>query len=505
MLLSGDRRRESVFGPLAIRENMTVQVLPRFRRAGIVDRREERRQAVGLAAELAVATPSIEAPVDALSGGNQQKVVMARAFLNRSSVLLVDEPTQGVDAGARPDIYRALRQRCDEGAAVVINSSDAAELAGLCDRVLVLSRGTVVAELSGEELTDETIVGSFVTATSADASRVAEARSRRRSFLQGEAFPLVLVSALITLFALYTNSENSAFLGEPSLRFLLANLLPVALVAGAQLCVLLVAGFDVSVGGAMSVAVVMSSVVIAPETSTVAIALGVVLMLAIGAAIGLFNSLLVVGFGIVPIIATIGTFGILQGVALWVRPVLGEQIDSGWADLWAHRIGVVPTPLIVVVAIFLGADVALHHSRRGLALRAVGYAPESARRLGLGVLRTQVAAYLCSALLATVAGLVLGAQIRNGDPNAGNTFVLTSFAACVLGGASLWGGRGSFLGALLGALLLTEIGKMPNFLDVHPAVGQVVTGALTLVAVLAYAGRDNWLRLKATVAAARRR
>src|SRR5206468_10312592 len=97
--------------------------------------------------ELVVRAPSLEAPVSSLSGGNQQKVMMARAMLSQPAILVADEPTQGVDVGARAEIDRILREVSARGVPVVVSSSDTLELEGLCDRVIVMSRGHAVASL----------------------------------------------------------------------------------------------------------------------------------------------------------------------------------------------------------------------------------------------------------------------------------------------------------------------------------------------------------------------
>jgi ribose transport system ATP-binding protein len=112
--------------------------------------------------ELAIRTPSLEQPVEFLSGGNQQKVSVARSFLREPSVILAYEPTQGVDVGSRFDIYRALRTRTGAGAGLVVKSSDPIELSGLCDRVLVMSRGTFIEEIPGDELDERRITEAIV-------------------------------------------------------------------------------------------------------------------------------------------------------------------------------------------------------------------------------------------------------------------------------------------------------------------------------------------------------
>ena len=147
--LSADRAAESIFPPLGVRENMTVQVLGDFATGGLISAPKERASALSLIEKLDIVTSDLDQPIGGLSGGNQQKTVLSRSFLYDAKALLIDEPTQGVDAKARFDIYRAIRAKADQGIACVVNSSDAMELAGLCDRVLVFSRGRVIRELAG--------------------------------------------------------------------------------------------------------------------------------------------------------------------------------------------------------------------------------------------------------------------------------------------------------------------------------------------------------------------
>jgi ribose transport system ATP-binding protein len=163
VLLSGDRASESLFPVLSVRANATIQVLRRLGRLGFLNRRRARTAVDGLVRRLQIRTASIDQPVQSLSGGNQQKVSLARPFLRGTvNVLLAEEPTQGVDVAARFDIYEALREKAEEGAAIVIKSSDPLELAGLCDRVVVMSRGKIVDEIQGADLGERRIVEAIV-------------------------------------------------------------------------------------------------------------------------------------------------------------------------------------------------------------------------------------------------------------------------------------------------------------------------------------------------------
>jgi ABC-type sugar transport system ATPase subunit len=163
VLLSGDRLGESLFPVLSVRSNTTIQVLRRLGFLGLLNRRRERRTVNDMARRLDIRMGSIEQPVQSLSGGNQQKVSLTRPFLRGDvKLILADEPTQGVDVGARFDIYEALRAKAREGVALIVKSSDPLELAGLCDRVIVMSRGRIVDEIPGHELGEQRIVEAIV-------------------------------------------------------------------------------------------------------------------------------------------------------------------------------------------------------------------------------------------------------------------------------------------------------------------------------------------------------
>jgi ribose transport system ATP-binding protein len=162
VLLPGDRKGEALMPVLGVRVNATVQSLRRFSLFGLLRRRAERRAVTGLIERLNIRTPSLEQPVEFLSGGNQQKVSVSRTFLRQPAVILAYEPTQGVDVGSRFDIYEALRAQVDRGAALLVKSSDPLELTGLCDRVLVMSRGQIVEEIPGDELDELRIVEAIV-------------------------------------------------------------------------------------------------------------------------------------------------------------------------------------------------------------------------------------------------------------------------------------------------------------------------------------------------------
>jgi ribose transport system ATP-binding protein len=152
-LVPEDRARDAAFAGLSVTANLSAAQISRYRRHGRLDKRAERRDAVRSIDGFAIRCPGAGAPLAALSGGNQQKVVLARWLRRSPRLLLLDEPTQGVDVGARSELYGLIRAAAADGASALVISSDFEELAHVVDRVLVLRNGRIVAQVRSPELT----------------------------------------------------------------------------------------------------------------------------------------------------------------------------------------------------------------------------------------------------------------------------------------------------------------------------------------------------------------
>ena len=515
--LSADRAAELIFPALGVRENMTVQVLDDFARGGLISASKESASALSLIEKLNIVTADLDQPIGGLSGGNQQKAVLSRSFLYAAKALLIDEPTQGVDAKARFDIYRAIRAKADQGMACVVNSSDAMELAGICDRVLVFSRGRVIRELSGSEITEESIVSSFLRSKEvAAAAKAAVGLPRpdwlslanlRQSVAGGSNqwwVPLLLLLVLIVAVGSYASLRTDVFLTPLNIRHILLASAPLALVTMAQFNVLMVRGFDVSVGAVISLTVVIASFLIAEDFDAGLILGGSLVCLAVGIVVGLTNGALVRYVGINSVITTIAMLSVVQGIALYLRPSPFGVISEDFIDFFQTRLGFIPLSFFVILAAAIVGDIWLYRTRSGLKLRAVGFREEAAKRNGVRIDFVHLRAYLLSAVIAVLSGLFVGSEVGVGAPVIGSSYTLTSIAAAVLGGAALTGGRGSFVGAMLGALFFTLTVNVITLLGLNTGAGIIASGALTLFAVAVYSGlqpiRRVWLNIRAAFA-----
>jgi ABC-type sugar transport system ATPase subunit len=157
-LLTEDRKRLGLLLELTIRENASIADLDELSHFTLVDRKEERGIVDRYLGGLRLRAASWEQPVSSLSGGNQQKVLLARWLATRAKVLLFDEPTKGVDVGAKAEIYKVIGDLAAEGLGVVVVSSYLPEVLGLADRVLVMRGGTVVGELPAEGASEEDVL-----------------------------------------------------------------------------------------------------------------------------------------------------------------------------------------------------------------------------------------------------------------------------------------------------------------------------------------------------------
>jgi len=489
--MPSDRHTEGLAGSLTVRENASFAALEKFANFGVLSRKREMNDVGRTFKSLAVKAPSTEAPVLSLSGGNQQKVVMARALLSEPGLIVADEPTQGVDVGARAEIYRILREVSNSGTPVIVNSSDAAELEGLCDQVIVLSRGRVAEHLSRSEVKEDRIVAAAVNAATHGGDSLAAAAAKStgghwRHFLQSDnapAIPLALVTALL---GLYVFSQNANFFSAFNISNILLLATALGFIALGQTIALLMGGIDLSVGPLAGFLVVIASFFINDGRPPWMMAAGFALMFGVALVVGAINGVLIRFANFTAIAATLAMYIGLQGMSFLLRNAPDGYISSGVADVINWQFGPIPLAFVVLVAFALLGEYALRNWRIGWQLRAAGSNEDAARRVGVRTDSTFVLGYVASSLLTACGAIVLMAQIGVGDPKQGASYTLSSITAVVLGGTSLRGGRGTFLGTVLGSVLLMEVLNAVAFLGLSEQYQYLFQGALVLAAAVIY-------------------
>ncbi|MBU2359295.1 MAG: ATP-binding cassette domain-containing protein, partial [Alphaproteobacteria bacterium] len=308
--MPADRHEEGLATDLTVRENATFTALGRFATGGVMSRGRELAAVQDIFGQLPVKTPGLDAKVLSLSGGNQQKIVMSRALLSQPGYIIADQPTQGVDVGARFEIYRILREVSAAGTPVIVNSSDAAELEGLCDTVVVMSRGRVTQVLEGDAITEERIVAAAVQAETHAPSvgvptpQVQKAGGGWRHLVQSDNATAIPLAAVIVVLALYVYGQNANYLSAFNISNILLLATALGFIAMGQTVALLMGGIDLSVGPLAGFLVVVGSFFINDGQAVPTMALGFGLMFACAAAVGAVNGSLMRYANFTPIAAT---------------------------------------------------------------------------------------------------------------------------------------------------------------------------------------------------------
>lgn len=258
----------------------------------------------------------------------------------------------------------------------------------------------------------------------------------------------------------------------------------LALVAMAQTFPVLTSGLDLSVGMIFVLTNCIASELLSGPPWLIAAASIAVLLS--GVACGAVNGALVVYGRLQPIIATLATGAVYQGLALIIRPVPGGSIEPTLARIWTTQVfGVVPTTLVILLAVVVVVWVPFQLSTTGRGCYAIGSSESAAYMTGIAVRRSRLAAYVLSGLLAAVGGLLLTVMTLSGDASAtsGGVYTLSSIAAVVIGGTSLMGGIGGAVGSIFGAFVLREVSDLLFVFDIQPLVQPFIQGLILLAAV----------------------
>jgi ribose transport system ATP-binding protein len=483
--LPGDRHRDGIFAELSVKDNFSVRSPLSDAAYGFISSSRETERTNLAVSTFSIKTPSVQTPISSLSGGNQQKLILASVLAADPAVLLVDEPTQGVDVGARAEIYRILRRIAASGVAIIIVSSDSAELAGLCDRVLVFSRGEIAGEIAGRDLTESMITTKVLTSTSVRVRALREIGSFWR-WAAGNFAPIVLVGVAIVALGAYASMVNEYYLTARNLAGVLALVATLAFVAYGQQIVMLLGEIDLSVGPTMGLCVVVGSYFMNTGATVPSIGEGVVLIIGAAAAVGVANFLLVDRLALHPMIATLATYMGVQAISLLMRPSPGGLIDGKLMKTIAFKVGFVPVTLIAAIVVGIILEYGLFRTALGISLRGLGSRAEAARVAGVRPSVMRFWCYVLCAELAALASIPMLSQVGIGDAKAGLNYTLSSIAAVVIGGGSLSGGRGSFLGALFGAILINQVNVVSTFLQLSDAWSFYLEGGMVLLGVALY-------------------
>jgi ribose transport system ATP-binding protein len=470
--VSGDRLREGVFPLWSVLANIGLGEIARLPMFRLLSGEEERKIVSPSAERLRLDVARLKSGILELSGGNQQKALVARALVADAPIILLDDPTRGVDVAAKRDFYQLTAEIARSGRLIIWHSTEDPEFLE-CDRVLVFAQGRIVAELRDEAITEQNIV---------DASFSAAATNRAASAGKDSQSPKAWTKALVggapfvslALVLAVMMAQNPRIASVFGLDLLLWSAVPVALVALAQMFVVGGSEIDLGIGAFAGLINVLSATLLigAPGAGIASFAGALVAYCALGALIQLRK--------IPAIVVTLGASFIWSGIAYTLQPTPGGSSPEWLTAAISWSVPNVPTSLIVLAVIAAVAFV-LDRTPVGVALRAFGANPAAMSRAGWSAPKYAALRYLIAGAFGLLAGLSLTAINTASDYNSGGSYTLLSVAAVVVGGCGLAGGLISPLGVVAGSITLSLIGALLGMLNVSSDYNAAVQGVLLLM------------------------
>lgn len=312
-------------------------------------------------------------------------------------------------------------------------------------------------------------------------------RGALQHFISDNALILVLYGALLAAIV-GLSFGFPTFRSGPNLWTMARQAVIPGIIAIAQTIIIISGGIDLSVGSLVTfISLVSAGLMDGQPERFVPVA---ALMLAMGLLVGLVHGLIVKRGNVPPFITTLGTALILQGAGLAYTTVPKGSVPSLMGELFYYgTLGVVPLPVILFFVLFVLAVLLLSRTGFGRAVYAIGGNPEVARRSGIKVMRNQIMVYCLGSFLVAVAALVATARMGIGDPMAGMGMELDSITAVVIGGTSLFGGRGNLFGTMAGVIIMTLINNVMVIMGVNIFYQQSIKGFVVLLVVALYKQR----------------
>jgi ribose transport system ATP-binding protein len=514
LVLVPANRLQALLPQRSIHENVALPLVRNPSNWGLINAGTERHRVSNAVKRLQIDTRA-ESQLRRLSGGNQQKVVIARWIATGFQTLLCFDPTRGIDIGTKHQIYRLLREMADAGSSVLLFTSELPEIALVCDRTIVVFGGEIVAEMPASEADEETLLraahgleiapamGAVQRATVRSSGTGAIAELANNFSLSVQApnqsselidkiwdavvrYPALFgMPVLFLVFMMATVAIHPRFDSFDAQSLAMAAL-PLACAAAAQAIVVISGGIDLSIGSVIAVANVLAARSMNEASFGEALWLALAILVA-GAAIGAVNGLLVIVSRVPDVIVTLTTGFIWGGVALLILEKPGGGAPPEFGNLGTGTLITewLSNSLVVLVVAVALVWIPVRMSRMGLRIYATGSDKIAAFRSGVNVELVRLMAYVLGGLFSAIGGLGLTMTTGIGSPHAGVLYTLSGLAAVVIGGVSLTGGRGGVVGPVIAAFVLTLIPADLIFLNIDPNFGQVIQGTLIVLVVMA--------------------
>lgn len=479
--VSGDRKREGLLPLWNVEDNVAISAAILHSKRGLIDFNNLKHTAQFWLTELGLAHRA-NSPITSLSGGNQQRALLGRALASDAPLVLLDDPTRGVDANAKASIYELLDKMKAKGRSIILYSTEIAEFQK-CDRVYVMARGHVVAEFEGSDASEERIV---------QASFKRPAQSLRDSDLDnqtggrgngGRGLQYVLSWRSLPAAVLMIFMFGLAFWQQPNalstfgLELLLQASLPLAFAVIAQMLFLLGGDIDLGLGFAIGLVNVLAAtyLVDAPVIGVLAIGFVIVGYIAL--------ALMVEILGVSSVVATLGASFVWLGTGLMIRQTPGGNSPEWLSAITSMKLWPLPLACYILLCTALAGIWISRGWSYSIKLRALGHNRRTYLSLGFSALAGRVVLYTLAGTFAVLSGLLLTATTGAGNVHVASSFTLATVTAVVVGGASFAGGIVSPVGAIMAIVGISLVTTNLTFLGISSEYSTAIGGLILIFAL----------------------
>lgn len=472
--VSGDRAKEGVFPLWSILDNMLIANLRQICSGPFLDRKKSETLAQHWYDKLKFKAEGIHSPITSLSGGNQQKALIARGIASGADIILLNDPTAGVDVETKQEIYGLLQEAKKAGKSIVLYSTEDVEME-ICDRVYVLHDGMITDELSGPDVT----VPNVIKASFKNVGKKEEQKQKKKNAFQSIADSKMFLPIVTMLLMMIVNTAvNPRVLTYGNIKMLLGSAVPLMFASLGQMFVVVAGDIDMGNGYSIGLVNVLVAVVLSgnPLVGLVSLLLFIFAYILMGALIHLRS--------IPAIVVTLGAQFIWLGIALIVCPTPGGSCPQWLSDLYRIRLVGLPMPAVVLILAAILCYFILFRSKYGMVLRGIGNNPMAVERSGWSYLFAKMTDYGLSALMVVFAGMSFTVICGGADANSASAYCMMSIAVVILGGCEMAGGMVEPVGVVAGAVAMSLITSLLTFLKVGSNYQTAVTGFI-LIFVLA--------------------
>lgn len=472
--VSGDRAKEGVFHMWDIADNILVGNLDQVKKGTFLDRNKSENLAQTWYDKLKFKAEGIHSPIMSLSGGNQQKALIARGIASGAELIILNDPTAGVDIETKQEIYSLLDEAKQAGKAVILYSTEDAEIE-ICDRAYIMHEGEITEELKDDQITVSNIVKASFKEVKHDTTVKEEKQNILHKMLSSR---ILLPVATMLIMIIINTSMNPRFLSYMGLRMLVASAVPLVFAALGQMFI--VVSGDIDMGNGYSIALVNVLVAIVctgnPLVGIVSLFIFVAGYMAMGALIHIRN--------IPAIVVTLGAQFVWYGIALVIAPSPGGSCPEWLATIYKYNFPLIPMPIIWCILAGLFCWYVLFRAKYGMVLRGIGNNPIAVERSGWSYLGAKMTNYALSGLMVVLAGTAYTAVCLSADANSSASYCMLSIATVIIGGCEMAGGLVAPVGVVCGGIAMSFITTMLTSFRVDSNYQTAVTG-LILIGVLA--------------------